>query len=134
MSTRRTRWAACAAAALTVAAGLGVRSAAAGAWSGYAGDALYTVLVVALVVAAAPRLRPVVAAGIALGFSCAVELFQLTGVPAALAARSRLAPLVLGTSFHAPDLLWYAVGAAAGWAVHAGLRRRARRSDAAGGG
>ncbi|MFF9866040.1 DUF2809 domain-containing protein [Streptomyces sp. NPDC013953] len=113
---------------------MGVRSAATGAWSGYAGDALYTVLVVALVVAAAPRLRPVVAAGIALGFSCAVELFQLTGVPAALAARSRLAPLVLGTSFHAPDLLRYAVGAAAGWAVHAGLRRRARRSDAAGGG
>ncbi|WP_079277529.1 ribosomal maturation YjgA family protein [Streptomyces sp. CB03234] len=115
-----TRSAACAAAALTVAAGLGVRSAATGAVATYAGDALYTVLIVTLVVLAVPRLRPVAVAGIALGFSCAVELFQLTGVPAALAAHSRLAPLVLGTSFNAPDLFWYAVGAAAGWGVLAG--------------
>ncbi|WP_341873939.1 DUF2809 domain-containing protein [Streptomyces ficellus] len=115
---------------LTVAAGLGARSAATGV-PGYAGDVLYTVLVAALVVLAAPRLRPVAAAVTAFGLSCAVELFQLTGVPAALAAHSRIAPLVLGTSFHAPDLLWYAVGAAAGWAVHAAARRAARRSDAA---
>ncbi|MFI6104336.1 DUF2809 domain-containing protein [Streptomyces sp. NPDC051310] len=128
-----TRPAACAAAALTVAAGLGVRSAATGEWAAFAGDALYTVLIVALVAAVAPRLRPAVAAGTALGFSYAVELFQLTGVPAALAARSALAPLVLGTSFHAPDLLRYAVGAAAGWAVYAGLCRRARRPEAAAG-
>ncbi len=84
-------------------------------------------LVVALVVLVAPRTRPVAAAGAALAFSCAVELFQLTGVPAALAAHSRLAPLVLGTSFHAPDLLWYAVGAAAGGAVHAFCRAACRR-------
>ncbi|MFF8384489.1 DUF2809 domain-containing protein [Streptomyces kanasensis] len=121
--TLPTRLAAGAAAALTVAAGLGARSAATGAWTTYAGDALYTVLAVALVVLVAPRLRPVAAAGAALAFSCAVELFQLTGVPAGLAAHSRLAPLVLGTSFHAPDLLWYAVGAGAGWAVHSACRR-----------
>ncbi|MFJ3163603.1 ribosomal maturation YjgA family protein [Streptomyces kanasensis] len=102
---------------------MGARSAATGAWTTYAGDALYTVLAVALVVLVAPRLRPVAAAGAALAFSCAVELFQLTGVPAGLAAHSRLAPLVLGTSFHAPDLLWYAVGAGAGWAVHSACRR-----------
>ncbi|MET9955787.1 DUF2809 domain-containing protein [Streptomyces sp. NPDC006339] len=113
---------------LTVAAGLGARSAAAGGAAAYAGDALYTVLVVALVVLVAPRLRPVAAAGVALGLSWAVELFQLTGVPAALAAHSRIAPLVLGTSFNAPDLFWYAVGAAVGWAVYAASRRLARRS------
>ncbi|MET9802323.1 DUF2809 domain-containing protein [Streptomyces sp. NPDC006368] len=123
-----TRWAACAAAAVTAAAGLGIRSAAAGAVAKYAGDALYTVLVVALVVLVAPRLRPWAAAGIALGFSCAVELFQLTGVPAALAAHSVAARLVLGTSFNAPDLFWYAVGAGAGGLVLGAAGRSARRS------
>ncbi len=69
-------------------------------------------------------MRPVVAAGVALGFSCAVELFQLTGVPAELAARSTLARLVLGTTFNAPDLFWYATGAAAGWAAHRAVGAR----------
>jgi hypothetical protein len=121
----RTRVVAGAAALLTVAAGLGIRSAASGVVAKYAGDALYTVLVLALVVLLAPRVRPAVAAGIALGFSVAVEFFQLTGVPAELAARSTLARLVLGTSFNAPDLLWYAIGAAVGWAVHRAARPRA---------
>ncbi len=107
---------------LTVAAGLGVRSAATGVFAEYAGDALYTVLIHTLVVLLVPRLRPKAAAGIALGFSCAVEMFQLTGVPAALASHSTLAPLVLGTSFNAPDLLWYAVGAGVGWAAHTAYR------------
>ncbi|MFG2871355.1 DUF2809 domain-containing protein [Streptomyces sp. NPDC048338] len=121
----RTRVAAGAAALLTVAAGLGIRSAASGVVAKYAGDALYTVLVLTLVVLLAPRVRPAVAAGIALGFSVAVEFFQLTGVPAELAARSALARLVLGTSFNAPDLLWYAIGAVVGWAVHRAVRPRA---------
>ncbi|MEE1757318.1 DUF2809 domain-containing protein [Streptomyces sp. SP18CS02] len=123
----RTRWAAGAAAAVTVAAGLGIRSAAAGDAAKYAGDALYTVLVLALVVLVAPRLRPAAAAGVAVVLSWAVELFQLTGVPAELALRSTAARLVLGTSFNAPDLLWYAVGGAAGWAVLTGCRRMGRR-------
>ncbi|TXS21218.1 DUF2809 domain-containing protein [Streptomyces sp. ms191] len=110
---------------LTVAAGLGIRSAASGVVAKYAGDALYTVLVLTLVVLIAPRVRPAVAAGIALGFSVAVEFFQLTGAPAELAARSTPARLVLGTSFNAPDLLWYAIGAAVGWAVHRAVRPRA---------
>ncbi|GAA3391124.1 DUF2809 domain-containing protein [Streptomyces roseoviridis] len=118
---------------LTVAAGLGARSAAAGDWAVYAGDALYTVLVGALVVLVAPRLRPVPAAGAALALSWAVELFQLTGVPAALAAHSALVPLVLGTTFNAPDLLWYAVGAAVVWAVYGAARRLARRQGATAG-
>ncbi|MFE4593773.1 ribosomal maturation YjgA family protein [Streptomyces laurentii] len=120
----RTRLPACAAALLTVAAGLGIRAAGSGVVAKYAGDALYTVLILTLVVLIAPRVRPVTAAGVALGFSCAVEFFQLTNVPAELAARSTLARLVLGTSFNAPDLFWYACGAAVGWAVHRAVRTR----------
>ncbi|MGW1316947.1 ribosomal maturation YjgA family protein [Streptomyces sp. NPDC002426] len=121
------RAAALAAALVTVAAGLGVRAAAGGDAAGgdvakYAGDALYTVLIHTLVVLLAPRVRPLAAAGIALAFSWAVELAQLTGVPADLARHSTVARLVLGSTFNAPDLLWYAVGAALAWAVHRGLR------------
>ncbi|MBL1289337.1 DUF2809 domain-containing protein [Streptomyces sp. For3] len=122
-----------AAALVTVAAGLGVRAAAGGDAAGgdvakYAGDALYTVLIHTLVVLLAPRVRPLTAAGVALAFSWAVELAQLTGVPADLARHSTVARLVLGSTFNAPDLLWYAVGAALAWAVHRGLRSRPARA------
>ncbi|MBW5253874.1 DUF2809 domain-containing protein [Streptomyces poriferorum] len=116
-TARRARGVAAGAAVLTVAAGLGVRTVADGAVAKYAGDALYTVLVCALVVLCAPRVRPLAVAGAGLGISWAVELFQLTGVPAELSERSTAARLVLGSTFNAPDLLWYAVGAAAAWAV-----------------
>ncbi|MGW1097691.1 ribosomal maturation YjgA family protein [Streptomyces sp. NPDC002455] len=127
------RTAALAAALVTVAAGLGVRAAAGGDAAGgdvakYAGDALYTVLIHTLVVLLAPRVRPLTAAGVALAFSWAVELAQLTGVPADLARHSTVARLVLGSTFNAPDLLWYAVGAALAWAVHRGLRSRPARA------
>ncbi|MHC3534400.1 hypothetical protein ACLQ2M_41455, partial [Streptomyces sp. DT7] len=48
------------AAVVTVAAGLGVRTVADGDLAKSAGDALYTVLVCALVALCAPRARPVV--------------------------------------------------------------------------
>jgi hypothetical protein len=123
-----TRPAAVAAAVLTVAAGLGVRALAQGSVAKYAGDALYTVLVLALVVCVAPRVRPAVAAGAALAFSWAVEALQLTGLPAALSAHSVVARLVLGSTFNAPDLAWYAVGAGLGWWVHGALVRRPREA------
>ncbi|WP_158791063.1 DUF2809 domain-containing protein, partial [Streptomyces sp. NRRL WC-3549] len=49
------------------------------------------------------------------------------GLPAELSRHSTAARLVLGSTFNAPDLLWYAVGAASACAVHAALvsRRRA---------
>lgn len=112
-----TRLTAAASALLTVGLALGIRATTGGDFAKYAGDALYTVLVHALVVLAVPRVRPMGAAAVAFGFSCAVELLQLTGVPADLAARSGLARLVLGSTFNAPDLAWYAVGAAAAVAV-----------------
>lgn len=105
-------------AVLTVVAGLSVRSVLTGDLAKYAGDALYALLIFWLVLVVAPRTRGWVAAVVACGFSVAVELFQLTGVPATLGAHSTLARLVLGTTFNAPDLPWYAMGAAAGWAVH----------------
>ncbi|MGW8886696.1 ribosomal maturation YjgA family protein [Streptomyces sp. NPDC055749] len=112
------------AAVLTVAAGLGVRAVAGGDVAKYAGDALYTVLIHALVVLVAPRVRPPVAAGAALAFSWAVEFAQLTDVPAELAARSTVARLVLGSTFNAPDLFWYGAGAVAAGCVHAWVAGR----------
>ncbi|MFE7039207.1 DUF2809 domain-containing protein [Streptomyces atratus] len=108
------------AAVLTAIAGLGVRAFANGDVAKYAGDALYTVLICALVAVIAPRARPVTKAGTALAFSWAVELLQLTGVPAELSRSSAVARLVLGSTFNAPDLFWYAVGASAAWAAFAG--------------
>ncbi|MFD8686951.1 DUF2809 domain-containing protein [Streptomyces sp. NPDC059651] len=124
-STHRARAVAAAAAVLTVAAGLGVRTVTDGAVAKYAGDALYTVLICALVALCAPRARPLPVAGAGLGISWAVELSQLTGVPAALSEHSAVARLVLGSTFNAPDLFWYAVGAAAAWAVHGAATWRA---------
>lgn len=124
------RAAALAAAVLTVVAGLGVRAVGGGEFAKYAGDALYTVLVYALVLLAAPRLRPLPAAGLAAALSWAVELFQLTGVPDELGRRSTLARLVLGSTFNPPDLFWYLVGAALAAVLHAGAGRPARRPGA----
>lgn len=113
-----------AAAVVTVAAGLGVRATAGGDVAKYAGDALYTTLIHLLVTLLAPRVRPSVAAGVALAVSWAVELAQLTGIPAELALRSTAARLVLGSTFNAPDLFWYAVGAGLAWAAHSRLMAR----------
>ncbi|MFJ9106604.1 DUF2809 domain-containing protein [Streptomyces sp. NPDC102283] len=121
---------AAAAAVVTVAAGLAVRAGADGAFAKYAGSALYTVLLCTLVAFCAPRARPAVVALAALGLSWAVEFAQLTGVPGELSAHSTAARLVLGSTFNAPDLFWYAVGAAAAWSVHAGTRRLATASSA----
>ncbi|MFZ4249506.1 DUF2809 domain-containing protein [Streptomyces griseoincarnatus] len=126
-ATGRTRLLAAVAALVTVGAGLGLRAVATGDVAKYGGDALYTLLILTLVVVLAPRSTPARAAGIALAVSWAVELLQLTGLPAGLSARSTAARLVLGSTFNAPDLFWYAVGACAGWLA---LRAVARRREA----
>ena len=118
LAALRRRAAPAAAAVLTVVAGLSVRSVLTGDLAKYAGDALYVLLIFWLVLVVAPRTRGWVAAAVAYGVSVAVELFQLTGIPAELGAHSTLARLVLGTTFNAPDLPFYAVGAAAGWLLH----------------
>ncbi|QHY98037.1 hypothetical protein SSPS47_23275 [Streptomyces sp. S4.7] len=111
-----------------VGAGLGIRVVAGGDVAKYGGVALYAVLVYVLVVLAAPRVRPVVAGAGAFGFSCAVELLQLSGVTEGPAERSVIVRLVLGSTFNTPDLLWYAIGAAVAASAHTwvGGRRAAR--------
>ncbi|MFG2693448.1 DUF2809 domain-containing protein [Kitasatospora sp. NPDC048407] len=119
----RARW--LLAAAAVVALGLvapGLLPSAAGA---LLGGALYTALLHTLLMAAAPRLRPWTAGAAALATSFAVETFQLTGVPEALAAHSRLARLALGTTFDPSDLLGYTLGALAAVAAHLAARRLA---------
>ncbi|MFF7674012.1 DUF2809 domain-containing protein [Actinacidiphila glaucinigra] len=128
-----TRPVAAVASVLTVGAGLALRVVAEGNVAKYGGDALYTVLVLALVVLLAPRVTPLAAAVSALLFSCAVEFLQLSDIPAELSRRSGIARLVLGSTFNAPDLLWYAVGAAVGGLLHAAMRSfPARRPSARG--
>ncbi|WP_406007748.1 DUF2809 domain-containing protein [Streptomyces sp. NBC_00637] len=119
---RRTRLAAAVAAASTVATALGLRAVAVGDVAKYGGDALYTVMLLTLVVLAAPRVTPPTAAALALAASWAVEFLQLSPVPAELSERSSFARLLLGSTFNPPDLIWYVVGAAAGCLVHTWLR------------
>jgi hypothetical protein len=106
------------AAVLILAAGLGVRAFTGGAFAKYAGIALYAALVYALVAWLFPRLAPQWTALAATAFCWLVELAQLTPWPAALSQRSVVARLVLGSTFNAPDLIWYAVGATALFGIH----------------
>ncbi|MEU0527973.1 DUF2809 domain-containing protein [Streptomyces niveus] len=124
----RARVGACVAAVGTVVAGLGIRVVAEGDVAKYGGVGLYAVLVYVLVVLAAPRVLPVVAGVGAFAVSCAVELLQLSGVTEGPAERSVIVRLVLGSTFNAPDLLWYAIGAAVAASAHtwASGRRAAR--------
>jgi len=110
------------AAAAVLAAGLAVRAGPPGPFSKYAGVALYATLIHTLVVALAPRLSQRGAALAAGAFCFGVELAQLTPWPAALSSRSRLARLVLGSTFHAPDLLCYVLGVAGAVLVRRVLR------------
>ncbi|MBO1751471.1 DUF2809 domain-containing protein [Actinotalea sp. BY-33] len=93
------------------------------------GGVLYAVLVTLLVALVSPRRRPVVIGAVALAVCVLVELAQLTPVPAALVEVWEPVRYVLGTTFHAPDLAAYAVGAALTTAALALARRdRARRA------
>jgi hypothetical protein len=114
----RIRLAAAGAAVVIVGAGLGLRAVATGSLAKYGGDALYTVLLLALVVLVAPRVSPLTAAGSALAISWGIEFLQLSEIPAELSRRSAVARLVIGSTFNPPDLFWYAVGATAGCLVH----------------
>lgn len=90
----------------------------------HSGTALYACMVYAGAVFLGPRLRPPVVAVAAVGFCWAIEFFQLTGVPAALSARSVLARLALGAQFDATDVAWYPVGVVPPLLLHLWLRRR----------
>lgn len=106
-----------------MAAGLAARAWLWGAPAKVAGVALYGVMVYALVLVLTPRLRPWLAALIATAICFAIELFQLTPWPAALAPRHVLFRLVLGVHFDVWDLPMYAAGVLLAAAVHAGWSR-----------
>ncbi|WP_295855580.1 DUF2809 domain-containing protein [uncultured Microbacterium sp.] len=113
MPPRRRRLIALLALAVVVAAGLVVHLALPSSDAAdIAGDALYTVAVYGGLVVVFPRLRPLVVALVAGGWSLGVELFQATGVPADLAERFRPIALVLGTGFDPRDLVVSACAAA----------------------
>jgi hypothetical protein len=119
-STRR-RLALAGAAAATISTGLAVHFAGTGTAAGFAADALYTVMVYCVLGLVLPRLGRVPLLLWAFGLSAAVELFQLTGVPAQLSAVSPAFRLLLGTTFNAPDLMAYGAGAAAAWGLDTAL-------------
>ncbi|MFS0712826.1 DUF2809 domain-containing protein [Microbacterium sp. 2P01SA-2] len=124
------RWSAVAAAVAIVAAGLVVHGILPDtAATDIAGDALYAVLIYVLVVAAAPRARAVVVAMIAGGWCIAVELLQLSDLPARAAAVFPPAVLVLGTVFDARDLLVYVVSVVTAAALDVVWGRRSQRPE-----
>jgi hypothetical protein len=121
---------------LVVVAGLLTARSGSGALGDALGDALYAVLVLLLVRFAGPRLHRAAQAGIAVALCWAVEGAQATGAPAAAVDAWPPLRYLLGTTFVATDLLWYAVGVlvasgvtalASGWS---GGTRRAARSSA----
>jgi hypothetical protein len=126
----RGRLVAMAAVGLLLGTGLGIRAVGHGAPAQYSGTALYASLIYAGIFVLRPSTRPAVAGLFAVGFCWAVEAFQLTGIPAALAARSLLARLVLGRQFDWVDVAWYPVGVVPLVVLHLVLTRRAAGSAA----
>ncbi|MEU2614704.1 DUF2809 domain-containing protein [Micromonospora sp. NPDC007271] len=115
------------AAGVFLAVALAIRVLADGRLEQYSGTARYAAMVYAGVLFVGPRLRPLPAGAAATIFCWAVECCQLTGVPAALSARSLLTRLVLGVRFDPVDLLWYPVGVVPLVALHHLLAARRAR-------
>jgi len=115
-SARRRLWLAVAA-CLVIAAGLAVTRLGTGAVADAAGDVLYAALVYLLLAFVAPRARGVTVAGIAFLLCAAVELTQLTGLPATLVDAWGPLRYVLGTTFALVDLFAYGMGVAFAWAA-----------------
>lgn len=92
----------------------------------FGADALYAALVYLLVAFAAPRAGIAVTAGSAFALCALIELFQLTGAPAALATSFPPVALLLGTTFGGLDIVAYAAGAAVAAAGDAVARRGSR--------
>ncbi|WP_106396380.1 ribosomal maturation YjgA family protein [Actinocorallia populi] len=110
--------------AVTLAVGLGVTLIGFGAVGEYAGGVLYACLIGLLILLLAPRVRPFLLLAATAGVCWAVEFLQLTPWPAQWAEQSFLARLVFGSTFHAPDLVPYMIGAALVAAVHTRTRPR----------
>lgn len=92
-------------------------------WDKSLGDVLYTVMVYLLVACVRPSLPPRALGAVALGVSVAVEVFQLTGIPARL---PRMLQLALGTTFAWHDIVCYVVGALLAALAHVVSKRDGR--------
>lgn len=122
-ATRQRRWVAAALAVVLVAVGLAVHVwAPSSAASDIAGDALYAVMAYLLVVFVAPRAPSWAVALVAIAWCTAVELLQLTDLPAQWGAAFLPARLVFGSAFDARDLVVYAVAVVAAAGVDAAAR------------
>jgi hypothetical protein len=127
----RRRAVAGAALAAVVVAGLAVATRLPDPAGDVGGDVLYAAAAYALVALVLPRLRPVVVAGLALGWCWAVEALQATGLAAAVNDEVPPAAWLLGSTFAVRDLVCYAVGVALALAADAGAHRlvAARAAD-----
>ena len=88
-------------------------------WDKYLGDALYAAMVYALIRLVWPA-KPSRIAALAMTVMAAIEIFQLTRIPAHLLASQhfRLAARLLGTEFSWLDLLAYAAGIGGTYFIH----------------
>ncbi|MFF5232540.1 DUF2809 domain-containing protein [Dactylosporangium sp. NPDC000521] len=120
----RSRLLALAGVAAALAVAFAIRAVDDGALRQYSGTALYASMIYAGVFVLRPRTTPLVAGAVAIAWCWAVELAQLTGVPAELSARSLLARYALGVKFDPVDLAWYPVGVVPLVLVHLALRRK----------
>ncbi|WP_427018742.1 DUF2809 domain-containing protein [Pseudarthrobacter sp. P1] len=116
--------------AAVLAAGLAVHYLGRGPVADFAADALYPAMVLVVLGVLWPRLRSMVLGAVAFAASAGIELAQLTGVPAGLAAAFPPFRLLLGTTFSALDLVAYAAGAAGAVAADGVARSRARNGFA----
>ena len=83
-------------------------------WDKSFGDIAYAILVAFIVLFVSPRATPVAVGAVAVTICFAIELFQLTGIPA---RAPRLLRIVLGTTFAWHDLACYAIGGAVAAAI-----------------
>lgn len=106
---------------LVVAAGIASRSfphALPAVLGKYPGDALWAWMALLGVAWLRPDLRPLLVALLALAISCLVECSQLYQAPWLNAIRAhRLGHAILGSGFHGPDFVAYAIGVGCGFAV-----------------
>ncbi len=120
---RRTRVLAAVLAAVTLCIGVAARSGwLPSFWAKYIGVALWSVLVYWIVVFVAPRWSPWRVGVTTLGIGWLVEFAQLSPAPAWLASVIPLARWVFGTTYNAPDLIGYLVGAIVATGAHWVLR------------
>jgi hypothetical protein len=126
---RRRRTPLALAAVTILAAGLATHYLLSGFFADALADGLYTALIAVVILLIGPRLRPWVAASAAFALSAAVELLQLTALPAALAETVPFSRLILGTTFAPLDLVFYAVAALIVGVLDAAILRARRRTS-----